>query len=334
MTLHVERPGLLTTVQDLGRCGYQHLGVGTSGAMDEVSHRIANLLVGNPADAAALEITLAGPRLRFECDALVAVCGGDFNPRVGDLAVRRWRPVLVRAGSVLEFGPAVQGARCCLAVAGGVRVPPVLGSASTSLVARFGGLQGRPLAAGDRLAIAPPDPGLYPGLQWDCAHYREPARNLAWFAAWYRELDFLRPARLRFIPGPQWPLLTGASRDALLAGPFRAGARSDRMGIRLQGPVLELERPLEMLSSGVAAGTLQLPPDGNPILLMADRQTTGGYPRLGEVAAVDLPKAAQLRPGEELRFEPVSVDAAQALLLQREARLRELAAAVAVRRTR
>lgn len=265
MTVHVEAPGLLTTLQDLGRPGYQHLGVGTSGAMDEVSHRIANLLVGNPPGAAALEITLAGPRLRFECDALVAVCGGDFAPRVADVAVRRWRPVLVRAGSVLEFGPAVQGARCCLAVAGGFRVPPVLASASTNLVARFGGFQGRPLAAGDRLAIAPPGPDLYPGLQWECAHYREPARNLGWFAAWYRELDFLRPARLRFIPGPQWPLLTEASRAALLAGPFQAGARSDRMGIRLQGPVLALERPLEMLSAGVAPGTLQLPPDGSPI---------------------------------------------------------------------
>lgn len=333
MTLHVEAPGLLTTLQDLGRSGYQHLGVGTSGAMDEVSHRIANLLVGNPPGTAALEITLAGPRLRFECDALVAVCGGDFTPRVADVAVRRWRPVLVRAGSVLEFGPAVQGARCCLAVAGGFRVPEVLASASTNLAARFGGHQGRPLAAGDRLAIAPPDPGLYPGLQWECAHYREPARNLGWFAAWYRELDFLRPARLRFIPGPQWPLLTEASRAALLDGPFKAGARSDRMGIRLQGPALALELPLEMLSAGVAPGTLQLPPDGSPILLMADRQTTGGYPRLGEVATVDLPKAAQLRPGEELRLEPITVDAAQELYLQREGRLRELAAAVAERRT-
>ena len=115
-------------------------------------------------------------------------------------------------------------------------------------------------------------------------------RNLAWFAAWYQELDFLRPARLRVIPGPQWPLLTEVSREAMLAETFTAGTRSDRMGIRLQGPALALERPLEMLSSGVAPGTVQLPPDGAPILLMADRQTTGGYPRLGEVATVDLPR--------------------------------------------
>ncbi len=333
MSIRVEAPGLLTTLQDLGRPGYQHLGVGASGAMDPVSHRIANLLAGNPPGAAALEITLAGPRLRFEDDALVAVCGGDFDPRVEGLPVRRWRPVLVRAGALLVFGGAVQGARCYLAVAGGFQVPAVLGSASTNLMARFGGHQGRPLQPGDRLATGRPAPGLYPALQWAFARSPEPVRNLAWFAAWYQELDFLRPARLRFIPGPQWPLLTEASRAAMGAGIFKAGARSDRMGIRLQGPALALERPLEMLSSGVAPGTVQLPPDGAPILLMADRQTTGGYPRLGEVATVDLPKAAQLRPGEELRFEPIALEAAQDLYLRREARLRELAASVAERRT-
>jgi len=333
MTLLVEAPGLLTTLQDLGRAGYQHLGVGPGGAMDPVSHRIANLLVGNPPGAAALEITLAGPRLRFEDDALVAVCGGDFKPRAAGLPVRRWRPVLVRAGSALEFGGAVQGARCYLAVAGGFQVPAVLGSASTNLAARFGGFRGRALQAGDRLATAPPAPGLYPALQREFSRVPEPVHHLAWFAAWQEELDFLRPARLRLIPGPQWPLLTGASREALLGGTFRAAARSDRMGIRLQGPPLALERPLEMLSAGVAPGTLQLPPDGSPILLMADRQTTGGYPRLGEVATVDLPRAAQLRPGEPLRFEPIALEAAQDLFLRREARLRQLAASLAERQT-
>ena len=334
MTVHVEAPGLLTTLQDLGRPGYQHLGVGTSGAMDEVSHRIANLLVGNPPGAAALEITLAGPRLRFECDALVAVCGGDFAPRVADVAVRRWRPVLVRAGSVLEFGPAVQGARCCLAVAGGFRVPPVLASASTNLVARFGGFQGRPLAAGDRLAIAPPGPDLYPGLQWECAHYREPARNLGWFAAWYRELDFLRPARLRFIPGPQWPLLTEASRAALLAGPFQAGARSDRMGIRLQGPVLALERPLEMLSGrGWPRAPCSCPRTAARSCSWPTARPPAATPAWVKWPPWTCPRPPSSAPARKLRFEPITVDAAQELYLQREARLRELAAAVAERRS-
>jgi antagonist of KipI len=331
MTLQVEAPGLLSTLQDLGRRGYQHLGVGASGAMDEVSHRIANLLVGNEPGAATLEITLAGPSLRFTADTLVAVCGGDFTPRVEGLPVRRWRPVLVRAGALLEFGAAVQGARCYLAVAGGFQVPPVLRSASTNLVARFGGVQGRPLRAGDSLPTVPLPPDRYPTLQWRFARGGDPVLNLDWFAAWYRELEFLRPARLRIVPGPQWPRLTQASRTDLASAAFRVGARSDRMGIRLQGPTLALERPMEMLSSGVAPGTVQLPPDGSPILLMADRQTTGGYPRLGEVATVDLPLAAQLRPGEELRFQPVTLETAQDLYLRREARLRILARTVAGR---
>ena len=332
MTILVESPGLLSTLQDLGRRGYQHLGVGTSGAMDPVSHRLVNLLAGNPAGAATLEITLAGPALRFETDTLIALGGADLSPEIEGQPVHLWRPMLVRAGALLAFGRPVQGCRCYLAVAGGFQVPEVMGSRSTQLAAGFGGFQGRAMKRGDRLPTAPCPRELFPTLQLRFGRGLQPFLALDWFPPWYTELDFLRPAGLRVVPGPQWPLLTAESRRSFLEEGFQAAPNSDRMGIRLRGPRLELERSMEMISSGVTAGSIQLPPDGSPILLMADRQTTGGYPRLGEVASVDLPRAAQLRPGEELRFKAVTLEEAQRLLVAREARFRALERILAVRR--
>jgi antagonist of KipI len=331
VSLHVESFGLLTTVQDLGRRGFQHLGVGTGGAMDEISHRMANLLLGNPARTPTLEITLTGPGLRFERETLIALCGADLSPTIGDRPVPLWRPVQVGAGALLRFGKPVQGVRCYLAVEGGFQVPTVMGSASTHLSAGFGGFQGRALKIGDRLETG--SGNLYPALRDRFRRGGRPFQATGWFVPWFQDLDYTRPAVLRFIPGPQWPSLTAASRQSLLEGTFTVAPHSDRMGLRMQGPQLALERPLEMVSSGVTMGTLQLPPDGSVILLMADRQTTGGYPRLGEVASVDLPTAAQLRPGEALRFTAVSLEEAQALLLQREARLQELAAVLADQQT-
>jgi antagonist of KipI len=332
MSIQVGSPGLLTSVQDLGRRGYQHLGVGTAGAMDPVSHRLANLLVGNPAGAATLEITLAGPALLFERDALIALCGANLTPDIEGEPVRMWRPTLVRAGSTLGFGAPQAGCRCYLAVAGGFQVPEVMQSRSTQIKAGFGGFQGRPLKQGDRLDTGPcREP--YPDLRRRFDRSERPCMALDWFPAWYRELEFARPAGLRVIPGPQWPLLTAAARRSFLEEGFQVGPNSDRMGLRLTGPRLALEKPMEMISSGVAPGTLQLPPDGAPILLMADRQTTGGYPRLGELASVDLARAAQLRSLEAVRFSTISLEQAQELLLQREARFRALERTLAERQT-
>jgi antagonist of KipI len=337
MSIRVEAPGLLTTFQDLGRKGYQHLGVSPCGAMDELSHRLANLLVGNPPGAAALECTLAGPALRFEEERLIALCGADLSPAVEGRALPQWRPVLVRAGTQLTFGRPVQGVRAYLAVAGGFRIPAMMGSASTHLKAGFGGLGGRPLKTGDRLELEPFPRDRCAGLL-EASRRRGTATGRSapflaspWFAPWHHDLDFNRPAVLRLVPGPQWPSLEPSSRDTLVTAVYRVAPASDRMGIRLQGPALALEWPQEMISAGVTAGTVQLPPDGAPIVLMADRQTTGGYPPLGEVAAVDLPRAAQLRPGEELRFQQVDLDRAQVLYLEREARFRALEEALAPR---
>jgi antagonist of KipI len=334
VSLRVESFGLLTTLQDLGRRGFQHLGVGPGGAMDEVSHRLANLLLGNPAHAPTMEMTLTGSNLLFETESLITLCGADLSPKIEDQPVPLWRPVLVRAGARLKFGRPVQGVRCYLAVEGGFRIPSVMGSASTHLSAGFGGFQGRALKIGDRLETGPCPGDRYPTLRQRFHQGQRPFLGPGWFAPWSRELDFIQPATLRFTTGPQWPLLTGESRQSLLETVFKVAPNSNRMGIRMQGPRLSLEQPLEMISSGVATGTLQLPPDGSLILLMADRQTTGGYPRLGEVASVDLPKAAQLRPGETMRFSTVSLEEAQELLLRREERFRDLEQILADQQTR
>lgn len=324
MSLSVEAPGLLTTIQDLGRVGFQHLGVGPGGALDEVSHRIANRIVGNPPSSATLEITLSGPRLRFESQALIALCGGDLSPTIDGEPLPTWRPVLVRAGTCLRFGKAIQGARATLAVGGGFQIQRVMGSSSTHLAGQFGGFQGRALRKGDRLELGPDPTQLYPSLRRRFQAGTAPFLGSDWFSSAARELDFTRPATLGLIPGPQWARLEASSREALLGATFRVGIQSSRMALHVEGAALALDTGLEMISSGVATGTLQLPPDGRPLLLLADRQTTGGYPRLGELASVDLPLAAQLRPGEALRFERIDVESAQRLLLQREARLRDL----------
>lgn len=323
MSLRVEAPGLLTSVQDAGRFGLQHLGVGPAGAADRLSFTLANLLAGNPPAAAALEFTLRGPVLVAERDLVVALGGAPFPAFADGQPLPRWRASALREGTRLEIGEAPCGLRGYLAVAGGLEVPEVLGSRSTDLRTGFGGHQGRALRAGDRIGLGPaPEPvrRFLRGLQGSGL------RLLPWRLPWTGPLPGEAPPEcLRLIPGPQWPTLPAPAQAAFLREPFRVGSRSDRMGLRLEGPPLAFEQPVEQISAGVATGTLQLPPDGGPILLLADRQTTGGYPRLGEVASVDLPWAAQLRPGAALRFRLTSVAQAQAEAVAQARRLDFLA---------
>jgi antagonist of KipI len=322
MSFRVEVPGLLTSVQDAGRFGRQHLGVGSAGAADRLSHVLANLLVGNPPAAAALEFTLRGPTFVAECDLVMAFGGAPFPIKVDGQPLPRWRALGIRKGTRLEVGETPTGLRGYLAVAGGIQVPEVLGSRSTDLRGGFGGHEGRALRAGDRLTLGTPPDRVGPVLAG--------LRTGAWVAPWRLPWTGPLPGEgrnepLHLIPGPHWPLLSPSAQAAFLRGPFRVGSRSDRMGLRLDGPALALENPLELVSAGVATGTLQLPPDGGPILLLADRQTTGGYPRLGEMASVDLPWAAQLRPGEALGFRLTSVAEAQERALALARRLDFLA---------
>lgn len=321
--IRVEHPGLLSTVQDTGRHGWQHLGLSPGGAMDGWSARLANALVGNRPEAAVLELSLQGPRLVLERGAWLALTGADLTATADGEALPLWRPVWLPAGTRLAFGRPRLGCRAYLAVAGGFDLPPVLGSRSTDRRAGLGGLDGRALKAGDRLALRT---GVLPAPE-----HPEQRWAPTWCAAWAEELPLDGHARLRLVPGADWAALSEAGQRALVGEAFRVSPLSDRMGLRLEGPRLELAGIVEKLSAGVAYGTLQLPPGGQPILLGVEHQTTGGYPVLGTVASVDLSRLAQLRPGEPLRFEPITVEAAQELLRAREMRLKRLLAGLALR---
>jgi antagonist of KipI len=297
----VVKPGFLSSVQDRGRYGIAGLGVGHAGAMDDVAARLANALVGNARDDALVEITLTGPTLRCETDTVVALTGAELDARVDGAPLPAWRPVPLVRGSVVVCGGMRRGARAYLAFAGGIDVAPVLGSRSTDLNAAIGPFGGRALAAGDLLPLGRPRRTL-------------PSRAPAWSIASPRWFDPASPLPLRLVDGAHTGALTEASRAALATREFRVAADSNRVGFRLDGPRLELAHPLELVSEAVAAGTLQLPPGGQPIALAAEHPTTGGYPRIAHLIAVDRARLAQRRPGDAVRFawcDPREADAAR-----------------------
>jgi antagonist of KipI len=318
MSITVLKPGMLSTLQDSGRYGFQHLGVPVSGAMDFFSHRIANILADNKTDEATLEITLRGPRLRFERDALIALCGADLSPTIDGAIAPEGKAVRVRAGAVLDFGDSVAGCRAYLAIHGGFDVPVVMGSRSTYASARIGGLDGRALRRGDVLSPGNAKSSAYPGLAQALAASKRSFAAPKWAVNQHIEKLGRSLQIVRILVGRHWDAFPNAARDLLTAQDFRVAPDSNRMGCRLEGPGVVAGGPAEILSEAVTFGTIQIPPSGNPIVLMADRQTIGGYPKIAEVAAVDLHLLAQLRPGDRLRFELVSLAQAQALWLKRE----------------
>ena len=300
MTLEVLTPGLATTFQDLGRHGHQQWGVPVGGPMDEVSHRLANALLGNAPDAPVLEITLLGPTLHCHGRCRLALTGADLG---ASLNGRPWPPGqtrTLREDDQVSFGRRRSGARAYLAVAGGFRLERVLGSRTTNLRAGFGGWHGRRLQKGDLLPLM--------------GSFANPPRLLIPDNLPHE----ISAAPLRLVPGRDWTAFTGAAQTALHESPFTVTPQSDRMGYRLQGPTLQLAAPRECLSEAVAFGTVQVPPDGQPIVLMADRQTTGGYPCIAQVAQVDLPRLAQCVPGDVLAFAFIELAEAQRLDLARE----------------
>jgi len=320
MSVIVNKPGLLTTIQDGGRRGHAASGIGHSGAMDDVALRLANALVGNPLDAPALEFALHGPVLQFERAATVALCGAAVEARIDGETAAGWQSLHVDAGSMLDCSRIPRGTYACLAFAGGLLTARVLGSASSDVNA---GLGPRALRSGSRIELSAPDPRA-----------ALPRRGLAWTLdprPWF-EPDPDRPIRL--VRGSHFDALDSTSRRALFEQAFRVSPESNRVGTRLDGPRLALATPLELVSEAVAHGTLQLPPGGQPIALMAEHPTTGGYPRIGQVAAVDLPRLAQRRPGDAVRFEEISLDEAQTRYLQRERELAHLCESIATRLTR
>ncbi len=321
----VRQSGIQTTVQDLGRPMWQHIGVPVGGAMDNAAHRIANLLVGNEDDAAALECALGGVALQFGRSALVALTGRDLSASLDGTMIPAWRPFAAHRGQLLVLHT---GCRTTIAIAGGIDVPVILDGRGTSLRAAFGGWHGRALRRDDVIPLGSGTPLSDRMSAYLDAHHRTVAD---WGASPALLPAYTHTPTLRFIAGPEYHLLTDASRNVLLGDTFRIAPDSDRMGFRLTGHTLSLVTSRKMTSSGVTAGTIQLPPGGGPIVLMADRQTTGGYPRLGDVIAVDLPLLAQLRPGDSLRFVPIALGDAQAAWCAREADLQRAARALSLR---
>ena len=292
--IEVIQPGALTTVQDLGRPGYESSGVSPGGAVDRQALRLANLLVGNDQSAAVMELCMSGPVLKFHAKTAVALVGATGRPRP------------VAAGEAVDFSELTGGVRACLAVGGGLQVPEILGSMATDLRAGFGGFHGRALRAGDRLDFG--EPGQVPrGGDWHVGR-----------------MDGSSRIELRYIPGVQQHWFSETARRRFGEAIYQLTPRSDRMGARLAGAGLQLAEPREMISQPVACGSVQVPPDGQPIVLLAERQTIGGYPQIGHVISVDLPKLARARPGTAVHFREVSWEEARELRLRAELDLKWL----------
>lgn len=302
-SLAVVKPGLLTSVQDLGRHGSQATGVPVAGPMDSFSHRLANQLVGNDAAAATLEVTLIGPELLVDADTTMAIAGAVFEATCEGRAVPMSESFAVHRGQRLKFGRVVQGARAYIGIAGGILAPVVLGSRATHLVSRMGGWHGRALQAGDRLPVA-------------ARPASRPARKAGGLT-----LPTGGRARLRVMPGPQHDWFHADAITTVAGVSFRISPRSNRMGYRLEGPPLARIYQGELISEPVALGAIQVPAAGEPILLMADRQTAGGYPKIGHVISADLPLAGQLAPGDFIEFILCSRADAVTALIARERQL-------------
>src|SRR5260221_11573468 len=304
--VYVLKPGMLTTVQDIGRWGYQSRGVPVAGPMDRCSHRLANVLVGNDDSAAGLEITLVGPELEFGDERLVAVAGGEFALTLDGRPAPHLAPFLVSSGSQLRFGQRRKGGRAYLAVSGGIAGTPVFGSRATHVPSGMGGINGRALKNGDLVPLN------------DAPSARRTRRAA----------DAIVPlpegrATIRVLPGPQADYFAAGAVDALQSAPYTITLQSDRMAFRLEGPRLTHSRGADIISDATPLGVLQVPASGQPILLMADRQTTGGYPKIATVITADISLAGQLGPGDTIELAVCTPrDALAALIAQEQAFLR------------
>ncbi len=298
--------GFLSTVQDSGRLGYAHLGISPAGAADSVSFRLGNLLVGNPPDAPAVEMTLVGGSFRVESHCTIAITGSDFAPTLDGIMLPLWQSAEVLAGQVLALGGTRGGARCYLCVTGGITVPRVLNSASTHVLTGLGGFQGRGLRSGDILNAFCPEPTP------------PRARQMARQGVLER---LFTPAPLRVTDGPQIWDFGEDMRSVFFSSDFVVKEDSNRMGLRLGGPGLVRTREGELITEGVSTGAIQIPPDGQPILLFVEHPTTGGYPKIASIISADFHRVGQLRPRDIVRFEHVTHETALATLSEREALL-------------
>ena len=314
--LEIIEPGLLTTIQDRGRYGYQRFGVPVSGAMDTFALRAANLLVGNDQGAAALEMTVLGPRIRFLADTWFALAGADLSPTLDGAPVVSWQTISAKKDSVLSFQGAQDGMRSYLAVAGGFDVPLVMGSRSTYTKTAMGGFEGRPLKPGDVLS------SLDVASDAEFVELKLPEHIQA--------PTYGHKHQVRVILGPQKEAFTSSGIDTFLNSEYTVTIQSDRMGYRLEGPVIEHVSGPDIVSDGIPLGAIQVPGDGRPIVLLTDRGTTGGYTKIATVISTDIGILAQALPGDTITFQAIAIEDAHAILHDQEAALLALAWAAGV----
>jgi antagonist of KipI len=307
MALTIIKAGILDSLQDGGRYGHASTGINPGGVMDSFASTTANCLVGNSTEEAVIELHFPAAQILFKDDSLISICGADFSPAIDGEPIPNWQPVMVKRNGLLHFQKWHWGSRAYLAVHGGFKQHKWLNSYSTHLKAGAGGYHGRALAKDDMLEVncrrlnlckLVPDKEYLHVLHWGVPH-----QNI------YEHAD-----HLLILPGPEWDLLDNSSKELITNSTFTIAPKSDRMGYLLNGRALQLLQPFEMISSGVDFGTIQLLAGGQLMILMADHQTTGGYPRIGNVIGVHLHKLAQLRPGAELRFSIIDINTAEQLL--------------------
>lgn len=339
--IDVIRAGVLTSVQDLGRHGYRHLGVSSGGALDALSLEIGNRIVGNKPDAAGIEVTFGPVVLRFKHATRIAITGVDFGATLDDKPIYSWWSVPVRAGQELTLRAAKRGMRGYVAIAGGIDVLPMLGSRSTDLGAGFGGLGGRALRDGDRLPVGVPQPHK------DIAFSpEEPAFGVK-APAWCKFVLVDEPIRrgrhapglawsvpIRVLRGPEYASFTQQAQRDFWNEEWTITPNSNRMGFRLAGTELQREDKTELLSHAVLPGTIQVPPNGQPIVLMGDAQSTGGYPKIGAVIKADLWKLAQVRLNGGVRFIETSVEEARSALAEERQYVSQVETAIAMHEER
>ena len=309
MAMHVIFPGPRTTVQDEGRFGYQNMGFPSSGFMDRDASHMANVLVGNDEWEALLEFCLIGPILSFDEPVNLAVCGGDFSLEVEGRVYSAYRAVHVPSRKRVRVLTGEVGVYGSLAISGGLAIPRVMGSKSTLLRCGIGGYQGRALMAGDVIPLWDPEIGRE-DVSWRAV--KDSSLELL-FASWRQEVK-----KIRVIPGPQEEMFTGRGIETFYGSRYQVTGQSDRMGYRLSGPLVEAKQGYDILSDGIAMGSIQISGNGEPIVMMADRQTTGGYAKIATVCCVDLSLFAKFRPGQEVEFVRTSVQEAQRLLRKQE----------------
>jgi len=322
MSISIIKAGLLGTIQDMGRYGYGSLGINCGGAMDRYAAQVANMLVGNDVQEAVMEIHFPGPQVLFEQNALISITGADFTPTLNDEPLPLWQPLLIRKNTILHFPKLQQGARCYIAIHGGFCIDSWLGSYSTNLKAGIGGYQGRKFEKGDELS-ARENTIYFAGLM----KQGRDVLPLSWRADYANAYQY--PNEIFFTEGNEFSQLSETSASNFTDNNFIIHPFSDRMGYQVKGPELVLKEKIELVSASVSFGTIQLMPSAELVILMADHQTTGGYPRIGHVVSAHLPKLAQLRPSDCIQFKKVSLQKAEDLLFAQQKELAILKTACA-----